>query len=52
LRGEVGAKRRVRGRLDKLGLDETPLHPNPLPARGERERTVRYCAASAACSVG
>jgi hypothetical protein len=30
LRGEVGAKRRVRGRLHKLRLVERPPHPDPL----------------------
>src|SRR4249920_717157 len=41
LRGEVGAKRRVRGRLHKLRLAERPPHPDPLPASGERESEAR-----------
>jgi hypothetical protein len=41
LRGEVGAKRRVRGRLRKLRLVERPPHPDPLPASGERESQAR-----------
>ena len=38
LRGEVGAKRRVRGPLIESELGETPPHPNPLPASGAREQ--------------
>jgi DNA helicase II / ATP-dependent DNA helicase PcrA len=40
LRGEVAAlfARRVRGHLSESELGETPPHPNPLPASGEREQ--------------
>jgi DNA helicase II / ATP-dependent DNA helicase PcrA len=38
LRGEVDAKRRVRGHLSESELGETPPHPNPLPASGAREQ--------------
>jgi hypothetical protein len=37
VRGEVGAQRRVRETLHAFVLAETPPHPNPLPAGGERE---------------
>jgi hypothetical protein len=41
LRGEVGAKRRVRGyrSIDRGKLAERAPHPNPLPVKdGEREK--------------
>jgi hypothetical protein len=49
LRGEVGAKRRVRGAIHESEPVESPPHPNPLrasfarldPARGERESQLR-----------
>jgi hypothetical protein len=41
LRGEVGAQRRVRGAIREFELVEGPPHPNPLPARGERESQLR-----------
>jgi hypothetical protein len=31
----------VRGRLRESELVETPPHPDPLPARGERENGAR-----------
>ena len=37
LRGEVGAKRRVRGAIGESDYAVSPPHPNPLPAGGERE---------------
>jgi hypothetical protein len=43
LRGEVGLRFsaiRVRGPLREAEPAETPPHPNPLPARGERGRAV------------
>jgi hypothetical protein len=45
-RGEVarlspqGEGGRVRGRIHALELFDRPPHPDPLPARGERERAV------------
>jgi ATP-dependent DNA helicase UvrD/PcrA len=38
LRGEVGAQRRVRGTFREPEPVESPPHPNPLPAGGEREK--------------
>jgi hypothetical protein len=40
VRGEVGAQRRVRGALRESEPVESPPHPDPLPASGERERYV------------
>jgi DNA helicase II / ATP-dependent DNA helicase PcrA len=44
VRGEVdGAKRRrVRGRRHESELVETPPHPDPLPASGEREKNLSH----------
>jgi len=43
LRGEVGspAAIRVRGALRESESVESPPHPDPLPARGERESQLR-----------
>jgi hypothetical protein len=38
LQGEVGAQRRVRGTFREPEPVESPPHPNPLPAGGEREK--------------
>jgi hypothetical protein len=43
LRGEVGLRFsaiRARGPLGEVEPVETPPHPNPLPARGERGQAV------------
>ena len=40
MRGEVGAKRRVRGTIHEFELVESPSRPNTLPASGARERSA------------
>jgi hypothetical protein len=45
VRGEVDAKRRVRGAFRDSECAETPPHPDLLPARGEKGSRVaaRFC---------
>ncbi len=40
-RSPTGEGGRVRGAVRESELLETPPHPDPLPARGEREKGVR-----------
>jgi hypothetical protein len=43
----------MRGRFHKLRLAEAPPHPDPLPARGEREKkSAGICDRRAACRGG
>ena len=55
LRGEVGAKRRVRGSLSEFELVERAPHPNPLPAKSGERGCIEFLTArprSVSPSVG